>query len=33
MKEIEAEPAKLTRVYTDLVLEHAAINEVLSRKL
>ena len=33
MKELEAENAKLKRMYTDLALENAAIKDVLSRKL
>jgi putative transposase len=33
MKELEAENAKLKRMYADLALENAAIKEVLSRKL
>ena len=33
MKELEAEKAKLERMYADLALENAAIKDVLSRKL
>ena len=33
LRELEAENAKLKRMYTDLALENAAIKEVLSRKL
>ncbi len=33
MKELEAENAKLKRLYADLALENAAIKDVLSRKL
>ena len=33
VKELEAENAKLKRMYADLALENAAIKEVLSRKL
>ena len=33
MKELEAENAKLKRMYADLALENAAIEDVLSRKL
>jgi putative transposase len=33
MKELEAENAKLKRLYAELVLESAAIKDVLSRKL
>jgi len=33
MKELEAENAKLKRIYADLALENAAIKDVLSRKL
>jgi putative transposase len=33
IKELEAEKAKLKRVYADLALENVAINDVLSRKL
>ncbi len=33
VKELEAENAKLKRMYSDLVLENAAIQDVLSRKL
>jgi len=33
MKELEAENAKLKRMYTDLALENAAIKDVLQRKL
>jgi putative transposase len=33
MKELEAENAKLKRMYTELALENAAIKDVLSRKL
>jgi putative transposase len=33
MKELEAENAKLKRMYADLDLENAAIKDVLSRKL
>ena len=33
MKELEAENAKLKRMYADLALENAAIKDVLSRKL
>ena len=33
MKELEAENAKLKRMYAELALEHAAIKDVLSRKL
>jgi putative transposase len=33
LRELEAENAKLKRMYADLVLENAAIKEVLSRKL
>ncbi len=33
MKELEAENAKLNRMYADLALENAAIKDVLSRKL
>ena len=32
MKELEAENAKLKRMYADLALENAAIKDVLSRK-
>ena len=32
-KELEAENAKLKRMYADLALENAAIKDVLSRKL
>jgi putative transposase len=32
MKELEAENAKLKRLYADLALENAAIKDVLSRK-
>jgi putative transposase len=33
LKELEAENAKLKRMYADMALENAAIKEVLSRKL
>ena len=33
MKELEAENAKLKRMYADLARENAAIKDVLSRKL
>jgi putative transposase len=33
MKELEAENAKLKRMYADLALENVAIKDVLSRKL
>ena len=33
VKELEAENAKLKRMYADLALENAAIKDVLSRKL
>jgi putative transposase len=33
MKELETENAKLKRMYADLALENAAINDVLQRKL
>jgi putative transposase len=33
MKELEAENAKLKRMYADLALENAAIKDVLSRTL
>ena len=33
MKELEAENARLKRMYADLALENAAIKDVLSRKL
>jgi len=33
MQELEAENAKLKRMYADLALENAAIKDVLSRKL
>ena len=33
MKELEAENAKLKRMYADLALENAAIKDVLHRKL
>ena len=33
LKEIEAENAKLKRMYAELALENAAIKDVLSRKL
>jgi putative transposase len=33
MKELEAENAKLKRMYADLALENAAIKDVLGRKL
>ena len=33
MKEIEAENAKLKRMYAELALENAAIKDLLSRKL
>ena len=33
LRELEAENAKLKRMYADLALENAAIKEVLSRKL
>jgi len=33
MRELEAENAKLKRMYADLALENAAIKDVLSRKL
>jgi putative transposase len=33
MKEIEAENAKLKRMYAELALENAAIKDVLQRKL
>ena len=33
MKEIEAENAKLKRMYADLALENAATHNILSRKL
>jgi hypothetical protein len=32
MKDLEAENAKLKRMYAELALEHAAIKDVLSRK-
>ena len=32
MKELEAKDAKLKRMYTDLALENAAIEDVLNRK-
>jgi putative transposase len=32
MKELEAENAKLKRMYADLALENAAIKDILSRK-
>ena len=32
VKELEAENARLTRMYADLALENAAIKDVLSRK-
>jgi len=32
LKELEAENAKLKRMYADLALENAAIKEVLTRK-
>ena len=33
LRELEAENAKLKRMYADLALENAAIRDVLSRKL
>jgi putative transposase len=33
LKELEAENTKLKRMYAELALEHAAIKDVLSRKL
>jgi putative transposase len=33
LKELEAQNAKLKRMYADLALENAAIKEVLTRKL
>lgn len=33
LRELEAENAKLKRMYTDLALENAAIKELLNRKL
>jgi putative transposase len=33
LKELEAENAKLKRMYSDLALENAAIKELLQRKL
>ncbi len=33
MKELEAENAKLKRMYADLALENAALKDVLGRKL
>lgn len=33
LKDLEAENAKLKRMYADMALENAAIKEVLSRKL
>jgi putative transposase len=33
LRELEAENAKLKRMYTDLALENAAIKELLHRKL
>ena len=33
MKELEAENAKLKRMYADLALENAAIRDLLNRKL
>jgi putative transposase len=33
LKELEAENAKLKRLYSDLALENAAIKDVLNRKL
>ena len=33
LKELEAENAKLKRMYADLALENAAIKDLLSRKL
>lgn len=33
MKELEAENAKLKRLYAEMALENAAIKDVLSRKL
>ena len=33
LKELEAENAKLKRMYTDLALENAAIKDLLNRKL
>jgi putative transposase len=33
LKELEAENAKLKRMYADLALENAAVKEVLTRKL
>jgi putative transposase len=33
LKELEAENAKLKRMYADVALENAAIKEVLTRKL
>jgi putative transposase len=33
MKELEAENAKLKRMYAELALENSAIKDVLSRKL
>ena len=33
LRELEAENAKLKRMYADLALENAAIKDVLNRKL
>jgi putative transposase len=33
LRELEAENAKLKRMYADLALENSAINDVLNRKL
>jgi putative transposase len=33
LRELEAENAKLKRMYTDLALENAAIKDLLHRKL
>jgi putative transposase len=33
LKELEAENARLKRMYSDLALENAAINDLLNRKL
>lgn len=33
MRELEAENAKLKRMYTDLALENTAIKDILNRKL
>jgi putative transposase len=33
LRELEAENTKLKRMYAELALEHAAIKDVLSRKL